>query len=400
MAFERQLLHLIAIGGIVIGLGVLAVSAPGFDGTDILSILSLAIGLGATANILLDRTDPVPVLGLIVVLVGVTAPFVDLVLSMALSGVVVGVVATGSLLIGRPQGVIALIALGVIAVAIRPAIDTLGFLTVVSAPIPASASWIVSLVAVMTTALGFRALREQLVREDEHRARINELVENTAYQIKTPLTATMGFAYLLRGEVGDGDGAAYADGMIRRGWEVSLGLDDLMIVSRSDAGDLAVLERTVEVAPALDSCLDSVIGARVKAIEVDVAGFVLGDPVRVKQVMRHLVSNAVLHGGSEISIRGAAQGRTYELRIHDNGTPLDSDQRRRAFEPFSRLPSSDLKAGRGVGLTVSRILATAMGGDLHLESSKTGNTAVLTLRSAPGTATARQTDILTAPSLT
>jgi len=400
IAFERRLLYLIALGGVATGLGVLAVSAPGFDGTDVLSLLALAIGIGAATNIMLDRTDPVPVLVLIVILVGTTAPFVDLALAMALSGVVIGVVATGSLLIERTQGVVALIGLGLVAVAFRPALDTLGYLSVEAAPMPASAPWIVSLVALMTTALGFRALRDQLVRKDAHQARINDLVENTAYQIKTPLTAAMGFAYLLRAELGDQVGAGYADGVIRRGWEVSLGLDDLMIVSRSETSDLEILERPVDVSSALESCLDNVIGARVKLMEIDATGSVLGDPVRVKQVLRHLVSNAVLHGGGEMWIRGRAQGRVYELRIHDNGTPLDEHQREEIFEPFHRLPTIDPKAGRGVGLTVSRILSAAMGGDLRIESAPDGNTAVLLLRTAPEPISGRQTDVVPAPSLT
>ena len=392
--FERQLLGLIAIGGVVIGLGIILLSPTGAEGTDFRAIVALAIGIGAATNLLLNRTDPVPVLVLIVLLVGGAAPFVDLPMAMALGAVLVGVVATGAIVIERTEGAVALIGLGLAALVLRPTLELLGHLP--AGTEPATAPWLVALVALLLTGVGFRSLRDQLVRKDIHQSRINELVENSAYQIKTPLTAAIGYAYLLRAEVGEGLASDYADGVIRRGWEVSLGLDDLMIVSRADTDDLDVLEQPVDVAGAVEECLDHLIGARAKTTHLDVKGSVLGDPVRVRHVVRHLVNNAVLHGGAEISIIGTAKGRMYELRIHDTGEPLDAGQQALIFEPFQRLEGSEMKAGRGVGLTVSRILAVAMGGDLRFESGPAGNTVVLTLRTAPGP---RVVDTVTVPGL-
>lgn len=392
VAYERRLLSLIAVGGVAVGLGVLAIGPPGFTGTGTLSLLALAIGVGAAASLLLGHTDPIPVLVLIVLLVGAIIPFVDMALAMALTGVVVGVVATGAVMIRRTQAVVALIALSLVAVALRPFLDMLGYLSAVPSSTP-TVPWLVAMVAVLMTALGFRALRDQIVLKDAHQARVNELVSATASHIRNPLTAAMGFAYLLRSEVVDEQAAAYADGVIRRGWDANLGLDDLMIASRSDTGNLELLERPVDMATAVDRCLDQVWGARVKLREVSVTGSVLADPTRVRHILRHVVSNAVLHGGSEFSIEGCALGNRYEVRVKDNGAPLRDEERERVFEPFYRRPESESRAGRGVGLAVSRVLAGAMGGSLRLESGPDGNTAVLTLRAArlsdisPATAT-------------
>jgi signal transduction histidine kinase len=156
-----------------------------------------------------------------------------------------------------------------------------------------------------------------------------------------------------------------------------------MIVSRDDPAALDILAKPIEMEPALQSVVDAVTGARVKLVHTDVRGSVLGDPQRTKQVLRHLVSNATLHGGGEISITGRPMGRIYELRVHDDGDQLGDEDLEKVFEAFYRLPSSETKAGRGVGLTVSKILAVAMGGDLRLESASHGNTAVLTLRALP-----------------
>lgn len=381
VAYEKRLLGLIAVGGVAIGLGVLAISPPGLTGTGVLSLLALAIGVGAAASLLLGHTDPVPVLVLIVVLVGAIIPFVDLALAMALTGVLVGVVATGAVMVATTQAVVALIALSIVAVALRPLLDTLGYLTAVPSTTP-MVPWLVALVAVLMTALGFRALRDQIVLKDAHQALINELVTATASQIRNPLTAALGFAYLLRSELTDEQAAAYADGVIRRGWDANLGLDDLMIVSRSDTGDIELLERKVDLAPVVDRCLERVWGAQVKLTNLSVTGSVLADPIRIRHIVRHLVSNAVLHGGSEFSIEGRTVGNKYELRVHDNGEPLNNDERERIFEPFYRRPESEPRAGRGVGLAVSRVLAGAMGGSLRFESGPDGNTAVLTLLTA------------------
>lgn len=381
-AYERRLLSLTGLGGVAVGLGILLVSPPGFDGSNLLVLLALGVGIWALATLLLDKTDPIPVLVVIVILVGVTGPFVDLATAMALSSVVVGVVATGALLIQRLEGAVALIALGLIAVAIRPVLDTFGYLDIAS-PASVGVPWIVALVAVMMTALGFRALRDQLIRRDAHQRQIRDLVENTAYQVKGPLTAALGFAYLLRSELAGGEAAEYADGVIRRGWEVSLGLDDLMIVSRAESGDLEVMSKPVDVGPVLEACIDDVLGARVKLRHLAADGLALGDPVRVRQIVRHLISNAVVHGGADMSIHGEVRGSSYELRVHDNGNQLDVQEREKMFQPFVKLRRDDARAGRGVGLAVSKILASAMGGDLRMEPASDGNTAVLTLRAAP-----------------
>lgn len=381
--FERTMLHVIALGGLASGLGGLVVGPAGVDGTDVLSLLALVIGVGALAGLLVNRTDPVPILVVIVVLVGSVSPFVDGATAMALSAVVVGVTATGVLLIERSQGAVALIGLGLIAVAVGPVLDAVGLVAPVPLGFTAGMPWVVAIVAVLATALGFRALRDQLIREEEHQRRVLELAENTACQIKGPLASALGYAYLLRAALPSGEAAEYADRLIKRGWEVSLGVDDLTFVSLTNVTDLDLNSKPVELESAVNSCLDEVIGARVKLIKHQVSGTVLGDPIRVRQVIRHLISNAVLHGGPEVSVASVRQVHNCELRVHDNGAPLDQGAIDRMFQPFVKLRADDVRGGRGVGLAVSKTLAAAMGGTLRFESSPGGNTAVLTLRAGP-----------------
>jgi signal transduction histidine kinase len=284
-------LGLIAIGGVVIGLGIILLSPTGPRAPTSAPSSPWPSASGRPPTCYSIGTDPVPVLVLIVLLVE-AAPFVALPMARGMGAVLVDVVATGAIVIERTEGAVALIGLGLAALVLRPTLELLGRLP--AGTEPATAPWLVALVALLLTGAGFRSLRDQLVRKDTHQSRINELVENSAYQIKTPLTRPWDTRTSCAQRSVK---ASPATIQIRRGWEVSLGLDDLMIVSRADTDDLDVLEQPVDMAGAVEECLDHLIGSRAKTTHVDVRGSVLGDPVRVRHVVRHLVNNAVLHGG-------------------------------------------------------------------------------------------------------
>lgn len=254
--------------------------------------------------------------------------------------------------------------------------------------------WLVALVALILTALAFRALRDQIVSKEVHQEAMNELVSNLVHHIRTPLTAAIGFSYLLQAELREGEARGYADGVIRRGWEIAQGIDDLVVMTRSDARSLEVLKRPVDLAIVVNRILDQVPGARVKLRYMSVDAGAIADPQRVTHIVRHLVRNAVLHGGPELTIHSRTTDRMVELHIHDDGDPLSEEDSGLVFEPFVSLGVSPDQLGRGVGLTVSPMLARAMGGDVVFRSDHEGSTEVLSLpgdprKAAPGRTRAR-----------
>ena len=378
-AYERTLIFVTSLGGFLMGLGLLAVSPAGFDGIDIVAWGALGVGIAAASGLILNKTTPVPFLILLAVLVGAASVFVDSTTAMALAGILVSVLATGSLLINRRRGLLFFAVLTVMAVVIRPALAALDALPAMQAEVPSAAAWLVVGTTLIMTAIGFRALRDQLMRRDEHNADLTDLISSLARHIRTPLTATIGFAYLLRSELGDDPAGDYADGVIRRGWEVSQGLDDLIVAAQSDATSLEMVKRGINLRVAVNETLDRVHGSRVKLRVMDVSGRVIGDPQRVQHILRHLITNAVIHGGSRLTIHSRIVGRKIEVHISDDGRPLSAQERALVFQPFYRNPSSEHLLGRGIGLTVCRILARAMSGDVRFDSDHTGNTAVLSL---------------------
>jgi signal transduction histidine kinase len=98
------------------------------------------------------------------------------------------------------------------------------------------------------------------------------------------------------------------------------------------------------------------------------------DPVRVRQIVGNLVSNAIKYtpaGGTiAITVRAAPQSKdTIEVEVRDSGPGIDPEFHERIFEEFFRVPGVEGVAGTGVGLAISRRLARMLGGDLTVNSS-------------------------------
>ena len=384
--YERALINLTAIGGISIGFGVLLLSPPGLDGTDLVAWLALGTGIAAVAALILEWTKPLPFLIAVVFEVGLAAPFVDLALALALSMILVGILATGAVLLEGRLAFWSLFALVAAALGVRPLLDVLGVRRVEAEFIPVTMTWGVAVIALVLTALGFRALRGQLIEKGAHEGRMRLLISSLAHHIRTPLTPVIGYAYLLEAELKEEPAREYAHRIVSRAWDISNSVDDLVIAARASADDFEVLRRPVELSPLVDSAVEEVPGALERVRYKAVGAKVIGDPTRVGHILKHLITNAVHHGGPVIRIHDRLRGRWAELHITDNGPAFNEEERIQVFEPFYLRPGPEPRLGRGLGLTVSNILAQAMGGGLRIESDHTGNTAVLTLPADPSRA--------------
>lgn len=87
----------------------------------------------------------------------------------------------------------------------------------------------------------------------------------------------------------------------------------------------------------------------------------MGDPARVLQIVRNLVDNAHRHGGGECQIEVGVDSQVGWLEVRDDGPSVDPELRPLLFSPFA---TSGKPGSTGLGLAVSRELASAMGGDL------------------------------------
>ena len=96
--------------------------------------------------------------------------------------------------------------------------------------------------------------------------------------------------------------------------------------------------------------------------------FVWADPVRLRQVVRNLITNARRYGGDHIAVDVERRADLVAITVLDDGPGVPEDRKQAIFEPYERGQAQSTQPGSvGLGLTVSRELARMMGGDLTLE---------------------------------
>lgn len=228
----------------------------------------------------------------------------------------------------------------------------------------------------------FDRMRAQLAQLDNAR---REFIANASHELRTPLFSLGGFLELLDDEDLDEDTRKEFLSTMREQVE-RLGklATDLLDLSRMDAGRLRLETRPLdldEVARTVADEFGAVALASEHPLEVEVDGGTeaVGDPVRVAQIARMLVENALVHTGpgTAVRIRTLGENGVAALQVEDEGPGVPADHVDRVFERFYRIDGTR-SSGSGLGLAIARELAGLMGGSVDL-NSEPGKT-VFTLR--------------------
>jgi signal transduction histidine kinase len=229
-------------------------------------------------------------------------------------------------------------------------------------------------------AMAFNDMQKQLAQLDLAR---KKFIATASHELRTPVFSLGGFVELLEDEELDPETRRrFLDQVreqVRRLGKLSV---DLLDLSRLEAGslelrpeevDLTELTRSVsgEFEPSLaqhDSRLELRLPARRLEAQCD--------PVRVAQIMRILIDNALTHTprGTQIVVTAARENGRVQLAVRDDGEGIDTQAQQRIFEPFY---TADDAQGSGLGLAIASELAERMRGKLWVRSSEDG--AVFTL---------------------
>ena len=206
----------------------------------------------------------------------------------------------------------------------------------------------------------------------EHARR--EFIANASHELRTPLFALAGLLELLDDE--DLDEATRREFLTTareqsdRLTRLATGLLDL---SRLDAGRMHVERETVEldaVAEVLADEFRAIAHGSDHPLEVlGASASAVADELRVLQIGRVLVENALLHtpAGTPLRVRTRARDGRALLSVEDDGQGIPPEHADHVFERFYRVNGA-VTSGSGLGLAIARELAELMGGELEFES--------------------------------
>ena len=201
----------------------------------------------------------------------------------------------------------------------------------------------------------------------------DEFLASISHELRTPLTSVLGFAEVLRSmEDGDDDErGALLEIIASQAADLSNIVEDLLVAARAELGQLAVMSVPINVHAQIAQVVEGrqMTGREISVPERPVEPVrAKGDPERVRQILRNLITNAERYGGDEIWIEVRVDTDLVYVRVCDDGAGLPEDVAERIFERYYRTdPTGGQPGAVGIGLTISRDLAEMMGGGLYYE---------------------------------
>ena len=225
----------------------------------------------------------------------------------------------------------------------------------------------------------------------------DEFLATVSHELRTPLSAMLSWVWMLRRGGLDAEGAARAIEAIERNVKAQTRIvEDLLDVSRIVTGKLRLDTRLVDLGPIIEMTTDSITpAAEAKGITVrsSIDGAtppVLGDAIRLQQLVWNLLTNAIkfTSAGGRVDVVLATSGAEVEVRVSDTGIGISQDFLAYVFEPFRQADGSSGRksGGLGLGLAIVRHVAELHGGRVEARSAgeDQGSTFVLTLPVATG----------------
>jgi signal transduction histidine kinase len=215
-----------------------------------------------------------------------------------------------------------------------------------------------------------------------------------SHELRTPLNAVIGYAELLEEEAGGNGHPEYLPELERikfAGKHLLTLISEILDLNKIESGKMTVSMEIVNVArmvTEVGSTIEPMMRQNGNSFEVtcqDELGPVYADPMRLRQILLNLLSNAAkFTENGLVALRVSGVKKSGSERIHfsveDEGIGMTSEQMGRLFQPFIQASSTTSKryGGTGLGLAISQKLAQLMGGSIAAESTP-GKGSIFTL---------------------
>ena len=240
-----------------------------------------------------------------------------------------------------------------------------------------------------------QALNELYVAAEAAREAKGEFLANMSHEIRTPMTAILGFADILHENCHQPEDHEAVDTIKRNGEYLLQLIDDILDLSKIEAGKLAVESTTCSPAGIVAEVMSLMqVRARAKNVRLEaqcggpIPESIQTDPIRVRQILINLVGNAIKFtevGSVRVVTRFLGEGSgpcRMQFDVIDTGIGMSEETAAKLFQPFTQADASTTRrfGGTGLGLAISKRLANLLGGDIAVQSiPQRGSTFTLTV---------------------
>ena len=232
-------------------------------------------------------------------------------------------------------------------------------------------------------------LRQARERAEMATAAKAAFLANMSHEIRTPMNGVLGFTELLGMSELNSEQQRNVQLIGDSGRAMMRLLNDILDMSKIDAGQMQVLAEPIDLAHKVHNCarlMEPVAQAKGVALTITIdpalPAFVMCDPLRIGQVLLNLVGNAVkFTDQGTVAIRALKDRDQILLEVSDSGVGISSDRLDMIFQQFSQADASIARrfGGTGLGLSISNELVKLMGGTIEV-MSEPGRGATFTVR--------------------
>ncbi len=211
-----------------------------------------------------------------------------------------------------------------------------------------------------------------------------------SHELRTPLNAIIGFSEIISGQLFGNLGNVryldYSHDILRSGRHLLAVINDVLDLSKSEAGKMVLIARETDMREVLEDCVSMVREQCASAgLALSVTGMeqplpMRGDAAKLRQIFLNLLSNAVkfTEKGGRVSLSAGASAGSVEVTVADTGIGMDPQDVEVAFQPFAQVDNRLERRyeGTGLGLPLTKALVDLHKGSIAIDSARGRGTRV------------------------